>query len=659
MCGGHKRVLIRQDRRCRERILDGICLVVLGTVSFPVCVEAQTIAMVHANWHSRSGIVLDLTLTGEDASDQISVLIDSTEVYHKAGSVSSHERPHFPLKAIAAGPHTLTVRLLDSGGALRVATTPETWTKQAPGADSVTIDEYNNIQVNGQGFFPITPFLVEACPAGDGDLCLGNWLGAINANGYLSAYSDAGYSVSQYASSLATEAAIWGPGFRMLGPDGGRFGPTEDTTAIAEYASSLRDSPYILGWTWADEPDLYDLTAATMTSFADATRSNDPNHPVWLNLYGYNPTVQEGKGYLAPDVADVFGFDVYPVGTQIGNINSGWDQSTMTGLAGFMDEFQSLSHYLQPWMPITEAAEDHGVGAGPSPQQVYLEKWLVIIHGAKGLGYWQPWGETSPETLAILRQLLGTVNTMMPALTGVPTAHTVTSNQTATNSRVDAASWEDANAVYVAAVRPDDFFLFPNDEGGITISIDVRAWNGNDPQVIITRASGAWSANVVENSWVRFAGTGLANGAPATCFAHSGDYTRPCHNTRYVRVRQVLNGTTLIVEDPCDMNELSWIPYTECLVATNHVAPNMTSQTGVAGVTLNGKDFSRAASSATLSAQLTVAGIADATANVLNESRTVAVSSGGVIADAFAPWDVHIYQIPKTSPAAPRGLAVH
>jgi len=45
-------------------------------------------------------------------------------------------------------------------------------------------------------------------------------------------------------------------------------------------------------------------------------------------------------------------------------------------------------------------------------------------------------------------------------------------------------------------------------------------------------------------------------------------------------------------------------------------------------------------------ATFTLRGVGAASATVLGESRAIAVD-GGTFSDAFAPYDVHLYQIPK------------
>jgi hypothetical protein len=61
----------------------------------------------------------------------------------------------------------------------------------------------------------------------------------------------------------------------------------------------------------------------------------------------------------------------------------------------------------------------------------------------------------------------------------------------------------------------------------------------------------------------------------------------------------------------------------------------------------------------TIFAQLTISGLGDAVASVYGDGRTVPVATG-TLTDRFAPFDVHIYEIPKLRPrpAPPRNLSV-
>jgi hypothetical protein len=60
-----------------------------------------------------------------------------------------------------------------------------------------------------------------------------------------------------------------------------------------------------------------------------------------------------------------------------------------------------------------------------------------------------------------------------------------------------------------------------------------------------------------------------------------------------------------------------------------------------------------------INAQFNVSGVGSGSASVVGENRSVAVS-GGVLADSFSTYGVHIYQIPagNSQPAPPTGLAV-
>ena len=240
------------------------------------------------------------------------------------------------------------------------------------------------------------------------------------------------------------------------------------STTVGQYASLMTNDPYLLAWTWEDEPS-GKVTLAQMQSVTDATHANDPNHPVTINNGGYPYDVigDRQKGYYYPIVpfsqevvADIDAFDMYPF---IYSPNptpppSDWYVSEL--VSSFDACSKGYTYGLIPCMAFIEGGTCSVGGCngnGPTAAQSTMEAWLAVIHGFKGIAWWGPSGWTTQSSaqwaaLASFKTLVSAFqNTILS-----PATLTVTSNQTVPHSRVDATVRADTSTIYVFAARLSD-----------------------------------------------------------------------------------------------------------------------------------------------------------------------------------------------------------
>lgn len=552
------------------------------------------------NSAARTAFPVDVTMFGTSTTDKLIATLGGAEIYRKTGSMTGRERFNVDITALT-GPadYTLTVTLTDSAD-VQKATFSETVRKYKTGTPTVSIDANNSITVDGGRRFLITPYM-EDCSSHP---CAFDtwWPDWTNYNGWNSGYS-ASYDVSQYDTYISNLNPSGG-GVRTIGPNA-RFGPItvwsnnvngvdctivsnqnkspcfstnqpEATTLAASYASTLKSSPYVLGWAWIDEPDtgggMGRVPATQLQAMTDAVHDNDPEHPVFLSFYGYNPNTTRRYNMLynpIPSnamVSDVYSFDAYPyiyhnsnisssglklsaggtgyvvgdTGTIDGGNNDAVYQVVSVGPSGevtnfvltsygsgytatgnttaidttpttgagtgfsvrvisvtsgaigpgqlttdaagsypltiatwvkLLNEWQRYTYSLTPWMVVIECGKQiGGVGTsdtrtGPMGNQLEMEVWLAIIHGAKGITWWGPEAYvqvpyTGP-TMAALKTKIVALNDVIMAPPS--TTYSVASNRTVAGSRVDAMLRESGGKVWVIAQRLTDDLADPDE----------------------------------------------------------------------------------------------------------------------------------------------------------------------------------------------------
>jgi hypothetical protein len=506
----------------------------------------------HAYPTNHTAIAVQTYLWGAASTDSLVTSIDGSSV-STISNPGTYQAPIVTLTGLTAGNHTLLVALNNSGGTQRAS-----WTETIAtygGTPLVAIDGYNNLVEGGNKVFPITGWWTQGYGL--------NWVqsGYTNTAGWVSGWASA-YSTSQYQTYMTGSTAnsdlnCVSSGVQTIGPYFSRAaGFGTDAQNFAGYAAFFTKSPCVLGWFAYDEASTNGYTTSQMQGVMNAVHANDNNHPFfyddatlpYLNLQWYYP-------YM---VADIYSSDNYPLcyantfhneGKQLSDWVNEMDRDARANY-GLAPNFQILEFYnfVNSGSNFDCSSNNSITGTAVSATTIYNEAWLAVIHGRKGISWYDNGSLTSAygPVCATLSQgncfpanpqssiglFTSTIASITPAVVlAAPTGRTVTSNMTSncvaspytTGQRVDATVRENSAYAYVFAAR---------------------------------------------------------------------------------------------VTDPI------------CSPSENTVA--------------------------SLSTNLTVSRISAATtATVLNESRTVPVSASGVITDSFAPWAVHLYQIPKNGGPPP------
>jgi hypothetical protein len=489
-------------------------------VGLGVALEAQTVTVRHYSPYSRSGLGMNVALTGQSASDILTVTLNGTEVFRKTGNISASETVRFSYGGRTPGNYTMVTSLLNSAGTLKASAT-ETLPLRATG--SVVIDQYDNVLVNGKPKFMLTLWL-------DSQARFSTWYsqGALTGWGWndicIGGTCGGPYSATEWQNTLATSLYPSSP-YGVIGPGGNEFGGGRFSGTVADYASSIAASNMTLYWYWQDEPDI-NFTPYGNGSCLAGNEANDGcsklrylyseshNHdvnqrPVITDFYGYwLPLSIQGRGFANPwpsAVADIHGYDRYTyIWSQrfpgVACADPFGDNShcalTVAQSIALFEQFKGFFSGLTPFNPIIEAGgEWDGSSAycytghscpGPTGDQFRMEAYLMIIHGAKGLTYWTSWagGTGDPLRSDVTNEMVKLKSNMdagmEAAILSAPTRRTITSNQTTPGSRVDAMVATTNDKLWVIAQRLTDDIAKPAEAGAapLTTQLTVSGLTG-------------------------------------------------------------------------------------------------------------------------------------------------------------------------------------
>jgi len=444
----------------------------------------------HAPTFGRSALMLMATMYGTSGGDNLVVSMDGTQEATYPVTGNAMEVPFTCCEAYSAGNHTLLVQ--EKTG----STVNASWSETVTAYNSsfpVTIDAYNNMSQGGSGIFPISPFIAIAtsCTSGNQNYyCY--WAPTYTT---ITGFSDQNAST---ASVLVGDiaAVVSASGQKSIFPDqpsgtitwntcpgctdGGSW-PTTQTnyvTSLVQNSTLNAANSGLFAWTFVDEPtynsiDGHNYVSADVANFATIAHTNDPNHLVWLNNQGSKGSYNIYAGWFnlpygnTAVTGEVWSMDSYPV-------ESGGSFNIATWV-GQVDLFIREAYGLIPYDFVLEASVS-GTNCYPSSyppapsvcasgNQLREEAWLATIHGAKAItwfvaanGNGSGMGGSNPDQLTGMSAFvtLSQTPSVLAALTSPATSLTVSSNQTAVGTRVDATVKQVGTTVTVIAQRLTD-----------------------------------------------------------------------------------------------------------------------------------------------------------------------------------------------------------
>jgi hypothetical protein len=436
-------------------------------------------------------------LTGTAVSD---VLLNAH------ASLTAEESLLIDWSTYAANTFTLTSVLKDAGGTTLESIT-EDFVKGYAGESRISIDQYDNLNVNGNPVFPIGAYLYKATdyPALVGRANYG-W-------GNSFAYTAPAFSVDNYRTQM-NEYNITSRG--QVGPCYWADYTTRQNLPLATmdnyYDNLYTGLTSVLsnwGWNWYDEPDLVDDSPAydhfgppTTASWHYYSHTKDVNTPLWQNLQGTPQTVNAGYGttltndsytYMwryAPlrigkkaSSCDIMAIDYYPYDWRL-------DTSRNATIALYLKALDNFA-IAEPYIPRVTFIETWDIGNGdpataaPTSAELYNVTWLSIIHGVKGV-CWFPQhtngvvgsGHHGPDPASADQDIAEPVYAAIDDLKNVIFAGPSTITCTATESagRVDTLVKEYNSHTYLIAARVTEVGVTGNITCDFVLSGAPTAW---------------------------------------------------------------------------------------------------------------------------------------------------------------------------------------
>ena len=425
-------------------------------------------------------------------TDKLIAKLDGVPIFQKNSDLQTEEVFVADYRSLLAGSHTLLVEIRDSGDVLR-GSASRTWTTLHDGEPTVGIDENNAFRVNGELFFPVTPWGVE----GSGVATWLPYMNTLNHQGWNTARDITGWT------GALNNAQSYG--LRIIGPLRGNYWPNGDDSNIvedppgsgnwihytaldidrlADYVNATRDHPALFMWGWKDEPDLGGTTeyipATEVKRWTDKCHELDTNHPHLMNIVGYSFThgdepnwnneraqsycflYNDRKNVTMGDnepfdkktpVCDVIAFDYYPY-----EYATKYDWCSLEDSLLAVDRLRDWNYNLLPTMTWIETCDIHADPSHPwtpppTPAELHNLVWTNVIHGVKGIQWFHYFEPTPPENYAVMASFLTQITELTPAVLGPEEVSTAVTETELGGGRVDIMTRMHDQHLYIFAAE--------------------------------------------------------------------------------------------------------------------------------------------------------------------------------------------------------------
>lgn len=382
--------------------------------------------------------------------NKLQALLDGKLVFEKSSNLQAEEIILLDYQKLTAGKHQLKVQIVDNQSNTVVAEKNRDWTTLHDGIPQVGINEHNAICLKGTPFFPITSWMLNRA---DMESPIAGVINALLAEGWAPKNTiDTWKDYLQLARSH---------GFYVAGPnrwDGFNSDDPRNSnlSQLANYVQQTAAfSDNLLAWFWDDEPDAGGQQkynpATSVYNWTLHTRRYDTNHPVWINLVGYNFTIGESQwhhklmkeycylynadkfGGQKTAVVDILSIDYYPYEYATKPSWSSWISLEDYTLA--LDRIRAWNYDLLPVTTCIETQDLHdynGIGHDhpcgwprdyPWTPDINADQlknliWVSIIHGVKGLTYFHHFCPTPEENIRVLQVVRDQIEYLTPAILG-------------------------------------------------------------------------------------------------------------------------------------------------------------------------------------------------------------------------------------------------
>ena len=460
---------------------------VIGSYSSVVTVTGETpisgFSLLHASFTAHLAQYIYATIPPDYQGNQTSLRITligtntNTATLLTKSNLSSEEKFLFSQRTLIQGNYVLVAELLGSDGVrLPGGIWREKISKPYAGVPKVGIDENNAFCVNGKLFFPIGPYMTDPGTAIIRNIDSAD-ITALHTEGYYPTHTTSTWT------DYITQASSYN--LMCMGPTRGNYSWGEDPAnpycqrfnhdvdSMVKYVVSTRDKTSMMMWSWDDEPNMggwsTKVYAPVQAAWQYVSHINDPQHPVgnglylfdWLKYYG--STYCSLFDYMTSDNffggkkwgQDVLGGDIYPLE---GRFHVSLNYTDMGPVAAYLDGIDRLmtnNKMLMPFLPYVQPCKEQPTDTLPAPtaDQVTMQAWLNVIHGAKGI-LWFEYFDQSTMRWDAMGKFAKQVLPLAPIVLGPPSTRTITNDAKVALKRVDIMSRDvDSTTVYLFAAR--------------------------------------------------------------------------------------------------------------------------------------------------------------------------------------------------------------
>src|SRR5262249_47856981 len=141
----------------------------------------------------------------------------------------------------------------------------------------------------------------------------------------------------------------------------------------------------LLGWAYPDEPDNNGWTASRLAARFSYKRGTADGLVSFVTTTGRfftgpNSSTEAATVASFAKIADIAGFDLYPVNHCLSTLRTVYDaQQQFVQLARGAPTFQ--------WIETGQIDSRYCGGLAPTADQVTAETWLAVAGGARGIGF--------------------------------------------------------------------------------------------------------------------------------------------------------------------------------------------------------------------------------------------------------------------------------
>lgn len=348
--------------------------------------------------------------------------------------------------------------------------------KTYTGNPVVAMDENNSFIMNGEFVFPIGPYMANTTEFQD-------FIDKAGVNYTHTVGYNAVQNPESFDSNLASAATY---GLVFTGPGRGAYSVASDYWSyskvdryhyninpdiIEDYVELSKNRPVLFSWNWQDETNLGGRYARVyppvVAAWSYRVHQEDPQHPTQNTFYGSDWTIYYGSNPMIDDYlgsADLFGgkkwcqdffsFDIYPIALRL---HPSLNLASMGPYAAYFDALDRMNTNNKGLIPITPTINPGNRLVGEkislhSTEQVYFEAWANVIHGAKGI-IWFQYFDIDTVKWTAMKKFSDQMNVLAPVVLQADSTTTVSDNSDLALNRVDTMVRDYDGSLYVFSAR--------------------------------------------------------------------------------------------------------------------------------------------------------------------------------------------------------------